>query len=93
MKSTIKQGITISKVNKKKCLKNQRFDTEYYFQMVIRKSRITYKVYTWGGWIIEDKYPTLKLGDACLLGPLGLILLFLTEESATTTSLDQDVNK
>lgn len=36
--------------------------------------------------------PTLKLGDACLLVPWGLILLFLPEESATTTSSDQDVN-
>ena len=36
--------------------------------------------------------PTLKLGDACLLVLWGLILLFLPEESATTTSSDWDVN-
>ena len=35
---------------------------------------------------------TLKLGNACLLVPWGLIPLFLSEESATTTSSDQDVN-
>ena len=36
--------------------------------------------------------PTLKLGDACLLVLWGLILLFLQEESATTTSSYWDVN-
>ena len=36
--------------------------------------------------------PTLKLGDACLLVPWGLILLFLQEESATKTSSEWEVN-
>ena len=38
-------------------------------QMVIRSSRIKYKVHTWGRWSTQDNFPTLKLGDACLLGP------------------------
>ena len=45
------------------------------------------------GWMEHrGQSPTLKLGDACLLVPWGLILLFLSEESATTTSSDWDVN-
>ena len=40
----------------------------------------------------RGQFPTLKLGDACLLVPWGLILLFSPEESATTTSSDRDVN-
>ena len=58
--------------------KSQRFEKAHYLwyflwiesQMVIRSSRIKYKVHTWGGWSTQDNFPTLKLGDACLLGPM-----------------------
>ena len=46
------------------------------------------------GWMEHrGQSPTLKLGDACLLVPWGLILPFLPEESATTTSSEQGINK